>query len=121
MALLGPRASGPGDPSFATVLERTRASTRAFVRSTIRRRIMKKAACVGVLLAFTSLSQAQSKKLKVYISADMEGIGGVSTWKVQAGSKGREYEKFRELMTAEVNAAIAGAFDAGATEILVSD
>jgi len=82
---------------------------------------MKKAACVGVLLAFTSLSQAQSKKLKVYISADMEGIGGVSTWKVQAGSKGREYEKFRELMTAEVNAAIAGAFDAGATEILVSD
>ena len=63
----------------------------------------------------------QPKKLKVYISADMEGIGGVSTWKVQAGSKGREFEKFARLMTQEVNAAIAGAFDAGATDVLVSD
>lgn len=67
------------------------------------------------------LAHAQQKKLKVYISADMEGIGGVSTWQVQAGSQGREYEKFRRLMTQEVNAAIAGAFEAGATEVLVSD
>ncbi len=66
-------------------------------------------------------AQAEQKKLKVYISADMEGIGGVSTWKVQANSSGREYEKFRRLMTQEVNAAIAGASDAGATEVLVSD
>lgn len=64
---------------------------------------------------------AQAKKLKVYISADMEGIGGVSSWQIQAGSQGREYEKFRRLMTQEVNAAIAGAFDAGASEVLVSD
>lgn len=64
---------------------------------------------------------SDQKKLKVYISADMEGIGGVSTWQVQADSKGREYEKFRRLMTMEVNAAIVGAFDAGATEVLVSD
>jgi D-amino peptidase len=62
-----------------------------------------------------------SKTLKVYISADMEGVSGVSTWKVQAESKGREFEKFARLMTLEVNAAIAGAFDAGATEVLVSD
>ncbi len=61
------------------------------------------------------------KKLKVYISADMEGVGGVSTWKVQAQSTGREFEKFARLMTQEVNAAIAGAFDAGATDVLVSD
>src|SRR5262245_14627921 len=59
--------------------------------------------------------------LKVFISADMEGVGGVSTWSVQAGSKGREYEKFRELMTKEVNAAVEGAYDAGATEVLVAD
>jgi D-amino peptidase len=50
----------------------------------------------------------------------MEGIGGVSTWEVQADTKGREYEKFRHLMTQEVNAAIAGAFDAGATEVLIA-
>ena len=59
--------------------------------------------------------------LKVLISADMEGVGGVSTWSVQASAKGREYEKFRELMTREVNAAIEGAFAAGATEVLVGD
>jgi len=59
--------------------------------------------------------------LKVFISADMEGIAGVSTWDVQANAKGREYEQFRHIMTQEVNAAIARAFDAGATEVLVSD
>jgi D-amino peptidase len=76
------------------------------------------------LLAFLLIAQtsfAQEKKLKVYISADMEGVGGVSTWDVQASAKGREYEQFRRLMTLEVNAAIAGAFDAGATDVIASD
>lgn len=79
---------------------------------------------VGIMAAcwlLFSATAAQAQKLKVYISADMEGIGGVSTWQIQAGSQGREYEKFRRLMTLEVNAAIAGTFDAGATEVLVSD
>jgi len=75
--------------------------------------------CIAVVLLATLVS-AQDK-LKVYIAADMEGIGGVSTWDVQADAKGREYEKFRRLMTEEVNAAVAGAFDAGASEVLVSD
>ena len=76
--------------------------------------------CVFTLLV-VNLVSAQEKKLKVYISADMEGIGGVSTWTVQALPKGREYEQFRRLMTQEVNAAIAGALEAGAAEVLVSD
>jgi D-amino peptidase len=59
--------------------------------------------------------------MKIYLSADMEGVGGVSTWSVQAAPRGREYEKFRRLMTLEVNAAIGGAFEAGATDVLVSD
>lgn len=83
---------------------------------------MKKAVwfCLFMLLA-VNVAAAQEKKLKAYISADMEGIGGVSTWTVQALPKGREYEQFRRLMTQEVNAAVAGAFDAGAAEVLVSD
>ncbi len=82
---------------------------------------MKRIILAGaVLLLAASFAAAQGKPLKVYISADMEGIGGVSTG-VQTGSQGREYEKFRRLMTEEVNAAIAGAFDAGASEVLVSD
>jgi D-amino peptidase len=76
--------------------------------------------CVFILLTAGSV-HAQQKKLKVLISADMEGIGGVSTWDVQADPKGREYEKFRRLMTKEVNAAVAGAVEAGATDVLVVD
>lgn len=66
-------------------------------------------------------ASAQERKPRVYISADMEGVSGVSSWEVQALPKGREYEQFRRLMTQEVNAAITGAFDAGAAEVLVSD
>ncbi len=77
--------------------------------------------CISVItLMFTGVVNAQEQKLKVYISADMEGIGGVIT-DVQADPKGRQYEKFCRLMTEEVNAAIAGAYDAGATDVLVND
>jgi D-amino peptidase len=60
------------------------------------------------------------RPVKVYISADMEGIAGVVS-PDQLGPTGFEYPRFREFMTAEVLAAIEGAREAGATEILVSD
>ena len=63
---------------------------------------------------------AQQQRLKIYISADMEGITGVVTGE-QLGPQGFEYARFREFMTQEVNAAIEGATAAGATEIVVSD
>jgi D-amino peptidase len=50
----------------------------------------------------------------------MEGIAGVVT-NEQLGPTGFEYARFREFMTAEVLAAVAGAREAGATEIVVSD
>jgi D-amino peptidase len=59
-------------------------------------------------------------ELKVYISADMEGIAGVVTGE-QLGPQGFEYQRFREFMTNEVLAAIDGARAGGATEILVGD
>ena len=58
--------------------------------------------------------------LKVYISADMEGLTGAVTGD-QLGPGGFEYEAFRAVMTDEVLAAIEGARAAGATEILISD
>ena len=76
-----------------------------------------------LLLTFLSLVLAHGANadgLKVYISADMEGVAGAVT-RDQMGPQGFEYEQFRKYMTAEVNAAIAGARDAGATEIVVSD
>ena len=69
------------------------------------------------LMAFSTFAQGQ---VKVYISADMEGIGGVVSGE-QLGTSGFEYERFREFMTEEVLAAIRGARAAGATEFLVSD
>ena len=71
-------------------------------------------------LLFAPQALFGQQELKVYISADMEGVVGVVTDQ-QLGPSGFEYERFREFMTQEVNAAIEGALAAGATEILVSD
>jgi D-amino peptidase len=76
----------------------------------------------GLALAFAGMAadgQAQAP-LKVFISADMEGVGGVVTSE-QLGPTGFEYQRTREWMTAEVLAAIEGARAAGATEIVVAD
>ncbi len=58
--------------------------------------------------------------MKIYISADMEGVGGI-VHSDQTDSTHPEYQRCRKLMTAEVNAAVQGAFDGGATEVLVND
>jgi D-amino peptidase len=58
--------------------------------------------------------------MKVLISTDIEGVAGVfHQQQTRAGNP--EYERARVLMTQEANAAIAGAFDAGAAEVLVND
>lgn len=58
--------------------------------------------------------------MKLLIACDMEGISGVVSWDQVDPSK-PEYQRFRHIMTADVNAAIQGASAAGATEILISD
>jgi len=65
-------------------------------------------------------AEVQTRKLKIYISADMEGVVGVVTAD-QLGPQGFEYNRFREFMTEEVKAATEAAFEAGATEIVISD
>jgi D-amino peptidase len=62
--------------------------------------------------------------MRVYISVDMEGVAGVVHEDQTNPTDPRcapEYARFRRLMTAEANAAIQGAADAGATRILVND
>lgn len=58
--------------------------------------------------------------MKVYISADIEGVSGVVLGR-QTGQKGHDYERMRKLMTGEVAAAAKGAIEAGAAEIVVND
>lgn len=65
-------------------------------------------------------AEQPAKKLKVFISVDMEGVSGLIHWD-ETGGTGPDYGLFRKLMTAEANAAIAGALEAGATEIVVRD
>lgn len=58
--------------------------------------------------------------LKVYICSDMEGVSGVSIWN-QVVPEHPLYQETRRLMTEEINAAAQGAFEAGATDVLVDD
>src|SRR5258706_13871537 len=58
--------------------------------------------------------------MRVYISVDMEGIGGISHPRpTERGDDG--YPAACDLMTGEANAAIEGSVSAGATDILVND
>src|SRR5258705_11318755 len=62
----------------------------------------------------------QNRAVKIYISVDMEGITGVVTGD-QLSPAGFEYQKFREIMTDEANAAIQAARENCATEFVLSD
>jgi D-amino peptidase len=71
------------------------------------------------LFIFPLLAQGQ-EELKVFISVDMEGISGIVNSE-ETGSSGPDYGYFRRIMSHEANAAVLGAFDAGATEVVVRD
>ena len=58
--------------------------------------------------------------MKVYISADIEGVSGITHWD-EAFKDRLGYDEYREQMTLETVAACEGALAAGATEITVKD
>ena len=58
--------------------------------------------------------------MKVFLSADMEGVAGVVDWD-QCRVGGAGYDVGCRLLLGEVNAAIDGAFAAGATSVTVTD
>src|SRR5258707_13690839 len=58
--------------------------------------------------------------MKVFISTDFEGVAGIVDWdQIMVGSS--DYALGRRLLLGELNAAIAGAQEAGATEFVVND
>jgi len=58
--------------------------------------------------------------MKLLIAVDMEGISGVINWdQVKPGTS--EWQRSRRIMTEDVNAAIAGALEAGVDQVIVSD
>ncbi|ABR50295.1 peptidase M55, D-aminopeptidase [Alkaliphilus metalliredigens QYMF] len=58
--------------------------------------------------------------MKVFISADIEGIWGVVS-RDQADPLGKNYERARKLMTEEINWVVEEAFNAGAKEVVIND
>ena len=58
--------------------------------------------------------------MRVLIMSDMEGVSGIVTWSQVSGGKPL-YEEGRRLYTEEINAAVRGAFDGGAHEVIVVD
>jgi len=60
--------------------------------------------CIMLLLfGMAPAVEAQVKKMKIYISVDMEGVVGVVTAD-QLTPTGFEYARFREIMTREAKA-----------------
>lgn len=73
---------------------------------------------ICLLAACSTPAAAQARK--VYISVDMEGISGISG-DDQVNAGGAEYGRSRKLMVEDLNAAVRGAIEAGATDVLVND
>ena len=74
----------------------------------------------AVTAAAAPVLAQQPRGLKVFISVDMEGLAGVVSG-VEVSPAGPDYAHFRAIMAGETNAAVDGAFRAGATEVLVRD
>lgn len=77
-----------------------------------------------IVVEQTAVGQQASEKqsLKIYIAVDSEGPTGVEQyWARNLDPEDPRFRQYRELMTADVNAAIDGCFAAGATEVYVKD
>ena len=59
--------------------------------------------------------------MKIFISADIEGVTGIGHWNETDKAFPGEYSWFQRQMTAEVNAAVEAAFESGAREIVIKD
>lgn len=73
-----------------------------------------------LVVFISSIAYSQTKTPRIFISVDMEGIGGIGT-SAMTSTGGKDYETGRKLMTAEVNAVVAAIFEAGPAEIVVND
>jgi D-amino peptidase len=80
---------------------------------------MRLLAALLVLVALAPAASAQ-RPPKIFISVDMEGIGGIGT-PAMTSPTGKDYALGRKLMTDEVNAVIGAILQRGPAEILVND
>jgi len=63
-----------------------------------------------------------TKPKKIFMVTDMEGVDGIFSSELQCEPwKSPRWEESRKLLTGEVNAAVGGLFEGGATEVVVLD
>ena len=74
---------------------------------------------VITLMLFSGLAAGQGPR--IFIVTDLEGVGGVQDAEEQLLPGQRRFEESRRLLAGELNAAIEGAFAAGASEVVVWD
>jgi D-amino peptidase len=108
---------------------RNRAASRQL--AALRRRWARPGARRGQLAAVLALlsagflagaprAQAQEVGRKLFISVDMEGIGGIGTG-AMVSATGKDYALGRRLMTDEVNAVVEAIFRSGPATVVVND
>ncbi len=73
-----------------------------------------------LFLLISTVATGQQKPVKIFISVDMEGIGGIGTPKM-VSSDGKDYAMGRKLMTNEVNAVVVAIYKSGPAIVVVND
>lgn len=70
--------------------------------------------------ASASSDEKEAKGLRIYIHTDLEGVTGIDTFEM-IQRDGKRYRECCELLMADINAAVDGAFAGGATHVTVLD
>jgi D-amino peptidase len=90
-------------------------------------RFVRMAVVVSLSVAFafattgTTPAQSQEAPLRLFISVDMEGIGGIGT-RAMTSSAGKDYALGRELVTAELNAVVSAILERDPqADVLIND
>ncbi len=84
------------------------------------RHLLGRTVLLALLALFLVEPAAAQRPLRIFISVDVEGLGGVGT-PAMTSSSGKDYAVSRRLATDEVNAVVAAIFRHGPAEILVND
>ncbi len=83
-------------------------------------RILRCVIAAVTCLVISAIPVTAQRPLRIFISVDMEGIGGIGT-PAMTNATGKDYALGRKLMTDEVNAIVAAIFQRGPAEVLVND
>ncbi len=76
----------------------------------------------GIMVSATSAIAQTGKTKKVFMITDMEGVDGIFNSELQCNPyQSLRFEESRKLLTGEINAAVDGLLEGGATEVLVWD